>query len=780
VVSAVLLKPLAYRDPNRLVRITGDLRALEVADIGISVPELDDFRRLTDVFDDVSGIYPLSANLTGTEEPLRVETLLVSGNYFTMLGADAAIGRVFGPADETAGIAPLAVISDGLWRRAFGADPGAIGTRIRIDNDLYTVLGVLPARFRHPGRGIQTEVEVWAPTGFRASPFGPPSRGQYFMSGAVARLRAGVAPALARQRLETLARDLRGRFPDDYPARAAWAPRLVPLQDDLVGRARQALLILLGAVGFVLLIACVNVANFSLARASTRRREIAVRLALGAGRARIVRMLLTESLLLAFAGGALGLLVASWATDWLVALSPATIPRLNEVALDGRVALFTLIVSGATGVLFGLIPAFHAARGELQESLHEGRGATPPQGGSVRAMLIVAQFALALVLLIGAGLLGRSFVRLLQVDPGFDLSNGLVARMWLPQPNQPETGPYFGHASRLAFIRQLLERTAALPGVAQAAVATSVPLDGPAVAGIAGAIYSIEGRDADIAAIARASPTVVSPAYFKVMRIPIRSGRDFTEADNEQARPVVIVSETMARRYWPGEDPVGRRLRRDVPDSPWMTVIGVAGDVKTNGVDEDGQPILYASLLQRSSLQLTLVLRGRTGLAGLAAAIAREVKAIDPEIPVFGIRTMDDLMGDSVAHRRYAMLLLGLFAAAALSLAAIGIYGVMSYFVAERRREIGIRIALGAARQDVMRLVIGQGLALTAAGIALGLVAALALTRAMSAMLYGVSATDPITFVAITILLGLVATVACYLPARQALRVDPLRALRSE
>ncbi len=781
VVNSIVVKPLPFREPDRLVKVTGEVGTVNAQDVGLSIPELDDLRA-SGAFTQAAGVYPISANLTGTDEPARVDTLLVSANYFELLGVSAAHGRVFGSQDEVPGIAEVAVISDGFWRRSFGSDPAVVGSRIRIDADLYTVIGVLPAEFRHPGRSITSDVDVWAPSGYRASPFGPPRRGANFLSGVLARLAPGVSLADAQHRLDRMADRLRVEAPNDYPAEAHWRPHAEGLKSDLVGSVRQSLLTLLAAVGFVLLIACVNIANLLLTRTAARRHETAIRRALGASRARLVRQLLIESLLLALIGGGLGLLTALWATDFLISLSPASIPRLDEVSVDLRVVMFALGVSIVTGLVFGLVPALQPSAAGIHQHLKDGVRSAPPSQNTTRRSLVVAEMSLAFVLLVGAGLLVRSFWQLQRVDPGFDSGNLLVARMWLPQPNQPETGPYFQHERRLHFIRELIRRASLLPGATSVAMATTVPFSGPFVAGPSNGSFTIEGRGAEMEGLARAQAVAVTPSYFHTMGIELVRGRDFEDRDAAIATRFVVVSQSMVDRYWPGQDPIGKRIRPGgrTSTAPWLEIIGVVRDVKSDTLEQAWQPHIYASLLQSSSLQLVLAVRGTRDLSSLALLVRREVKSIDAEIPVFGVRTMSDLMSASMAERRFSMQLMGLFAVAALMLATIGVYGVIAYGVNQQRKEFGIRMALGATRRGIMGRVLSQGLRPAVAGMAVGLFASFALVKVMAGMLFKIPPGDPATFASMVGILSVAALVASLVPAWSATRFDPMRVLRDE
>ncbi|MGH9139803.1 MAG: ABC transporter permease [Vicinamibacterales bacterium] len=788
VVHAVVLSPLPFRQPGQLVRVTVDFEKQHVRDVGLSIPELLDLQR-ADLFDDSAGIWPVSANLTETDEPERVETALVGAGYFSMLGVGAQLGRVFDLSDAQPGITEVAVISDALWQRRFGGDRHVLGTRIRIDNDMYSIIGVAPKMFRHPGRGTATDVEVWAPAGLLASPFpAPPIRRAYVLQGALGRLKAGVTPALAQQRVDALAANLRQQFPADYPSGNGWALRVIPLHDDLVGNVRPALLTLLAAVGCVLIIACANVANLLLARSSVRQREIAIRRALGAGRSRIVRQLLTESVLLAAIGGALGVLVAVWGVDALVQLGPASLPRLQGVGVNGTVLAFTAALSIVTGMVFGLAPAIHGSQADLHTVMREASRSASAAGRStrLRSVLVVGEFALALVLLVGAALLVQSFWRLQRVDLGFNPASVLTARIWLPQPNDPQSGPYFTHPARALFYRHVVDRIAALPGVQAVGGVTSLPLGGTP----GRAPFNVEGRPPEASNIPVSEVSFVTPGYFGAIGITLTSGRLLNEHDDVRAPLAVVVSESFARRFFAGADPIGTRIaqgsglpagpQRQVPPANWLTIVGVVRDVKSEHLEATASPLMYRSVWQTSNLNLTLVVRTRTDPAVLAESIRRQVRAVDPNEPVFSVRTMAAVVDSAVAERRFTMLLLALFAMTALALSAIGIYGVMAYFVTQRTHEIGIRMALGATRRDVMGMVLSQGVRLTGAGVIAGVLGALVLTRAIAALLYGVSPRDPSTLMALSSLLTAVALLACYIPARRATRVDPIRALRYE
>ena len=784
IVDAVLLEPLPFKQPEQLVRLTADFVGQNVQDAGLSIPELFDLRR-SGLFDQIAGVWPVSANLTETDEPERVETALVDANYFAMLGVGAQLGRVFDESDRIPGIADVAVISDGIWKRRFGSDPQVLGKRIRIDNDMYSIIGVAPVSFRHPGRGTQTDVDVWAPAGWLASPFSPkPVRSAYLLQGAIGRLRAGLTPVTAQRQIDNLVGELRRDFPSDYPPAARWTLRAIPLHEDLVGNVRPALVTLLVAVGFVLLIACANVASLLLARSSARQREIAIRRAVGAGRGRLVRQLLTESVTLASVGGVAGLLVALWGIDALVHLSPTDLPRLHAVSVNAAVLGFTAALSLVTGVVFGLAPAIQGSNADLQQVLRESSRAPGTGVARLRALLVVGEFTLALVLLVGAALLIQSFWRLQRVELGFRPDAVLTARLWLPQPNDPKTGPYFTHDARVSFYRRVQERVAALPGVQAVGGTAVLPLSGPR-----GRIsFAIEGRPPDAGDTSAAEGTLATPDYFRALGIDLVRGRIFDDHD-DATRPIAgVVSEGFVRQYFPNEDPIGRRIfpggRLPAPNAPTprnaITIVGIVRDIKTSGLEVGAAPLVYRSVWQVSNLNLTLVVRATGDPALLSEAIRREVRAVDPNEPVFGVRTMNQVVSIALAQRRFTMLLLALFAATALALSAIGIYGVMAYFVTQRTHEIGIRMALGASPRAVLGMVLGQGVKLAAAGVVAGLLGAVALTRAISTLLFGVSPRDPATLITLSLVLTAIALVACYVPARRATRVDPIRALRYE
>jgi predicted permease len=781
VVNAVLLRPLPFPHSEQLVLISDDLTGRQVSNAGMSVPELQDLQERSGIFEDISAVWPVDANLTGSDRPERVELLAVSPNYFSLLGATAQLGRVFGDEDRAQGFAEGVVISDGLWRRVFGADSNILGRKIRADSDLYTIVGVMPPGFRHPGRTLRDDVELWGTAGFAANPFGPPRRAVRMLPGAIGRLKPGLTVQQAQIQLDTFVEELTRQFPNEYPAEAGWTVRLLPAREKLVGEVRSTLLILLGAVGVVLLIACVNLANLMLARSLGRQREMAIRLALGAARRRLILQLLTESLVLSLLGGAAALLMVSWITDLLLRFVPTTIPRLNEVGFNTGVLLFTFLASLVTGILFGLAPAVQASRPDVLAGLKEGTAGAGfgARSNRLRGLLVVTEFALSLVLMIGAGLLLRSFWRVLEVNPGFISQNVLVARIWLPVPNNPDLDPYRPPAKRVQFIKEVLRRASALPGVRYAAVGggNGVPLIGPHNS--VGVVFEDRADDAVLPLVQGAA---VSPDYFSVLGTPLVQGRFFAESDDTQAPPAVLVDQAMVKRFWPDEDPIGKHIKFGRRDSkgPWVSVVGVVGDIKTDGFDLPQQPHVYFSILQSPGYAMAVYVKTEGNPASLTQALRQQVQSVDPDLPVFGEKAMDDIVAASLAERRFAVQLVTVFGVVALLLAGIGIYGVMAYSVNQRTREIGIRLALGANALDITRWVLKQGMVLTLSGVAGGLATAFALTRLLRGLLFGVAPTDGITYAALASLLGLVALVACYIPARRATKVDPMIALRYE
>jgi predicted permease len=782
IVNAVLLRPLPFPEPDRLVRIAFNEPGLGLRDVPFSVPELDDLRNRAGVFKDVSTIASASENLTGADHPERLEFMVTHPNYFSMLGATPQIGRLFGSQDFALGFAPVAVISDGLWRRSYGADPNVIGRTVRLDNDPYTIVGVLPPGFRHPGPTVSGNVEVFQTAGFSADPAPPPARGTRFMPAAIGRLRPGITLEQAQARLMAMAIQIRHDYATDYPAQAQWTIEIRPLQEALVGNVRPMLLVLLGAVILVVFIVSLNFANLLLARASGRQQEMAVRSALGASGGRMIRQILTESMLLSVIGGAAGVLTTVGTLGLILRLVPSNIPRLNEVRIDWVVLAFALAISVLTGLSFGLAPALQSTKAALSSAIREGaRGSGySSKTGRLRDALIVSELAFAVVLMVGAGLLLRTLTDLLQENPGFNPNQVVAANLSLPEPNDPKADAYLSVAQQTTFSRELLRRINAIPGVELAAITSDLPttnlsvIDTRAIDALA-----IEDRPAESSLDLRAERIRISPDYLKVMQAPLLRGRFFTEGDEDGKQPVVIIDETTARKYWPTRDPLGQRVRFGAdPTKPWMTVVGIAKDIKSDGLDIDGIPHIYVSIYQTPDRDLSVVLRTSLPAKVLEPQIRHEIQSIDPGLPAFNVSSMNDVVDRSLASRRFSADLVGGFAGLALLLASIGIYGLLAYMVGQRSREIGIRMALGARRWDVLKLILRKGLVLAGVGIVVGMIVSAATASMMASLLYGVHPHDLRVFLAVPLLLFAVAVLASYIPARRATKVDPMFALR--
>ncbi|MCA1816326.1 MAG: ABC transporter permease, partial [Acidobacteria bacterium] len=769
VVNAVLLKSLPYRDPARVVLLWGANSASGNSREQVSATDVADWRAQSRSFEDVSTYgdwRPLLAE--GAGDPERLPAVQVGDGYFKVMKGEPLLGRTFLPEEQEDGKDFVVVLGYDLWQRRFAGDPSIVGRRITLSGRPYTVVGVMPADFKSlPAGLVQEEAQLYRPV---AEAFDEHERGSRHLR-AVARLKEGATVEQAQAEMTAIAR----RITEEHPAENTnYGVRVTPLREDLVGDIRPALLLLFGAVAFVLLIACANVGNLLLARSTARRRELAIRAALGAGGLRIVRQLLTESLLLALVGGSLGLLAAAWGTRVTEALGAQLIPWLGHVEMDARILAFTFATSVLTGVVFGLAPALRASRPDLNESLKEGaRSGASASRSLVRSFLVVSEVALSLVLLVGAGLLVKSVARLRGVDPGFDAKNVATMNVWLP------SAKYSKPDDQHAFYAQLAERVSRLPGVEAVGVTSVLPVSG----NFDGRTVEIEGRAYGAGEQPDAENYFVSPGYLRAMSVPLVRGREFNEADTKDSQPVAVVSRTFAREQWGDADPIGKRLRYYDPyakGKPWRTVVGVVADVKLTRLDAKDAGGLYVPEAQAPSSAMTLVVKTSANPAGVVPAVRDEVRGIDKELALFNVKTMDELVSDSILLRRFAMLLLGAFAALALVLASVGIYGVISYTVTRRTHEIGVRMALGATASDILRMVVRQGMGLTLAGVAVGVGVALALTRALRTLLYEVSPTDPSVFVGISLLLASVALAACLVPARRATRVDPMIALRDE
>jgi putative ABC transport system permease protein len=782
VVFAVVLRPLPFPHAEQLVRVFDDLRGTNEQDIGMSAPELWDLQDHSGVFQELSAVAPGNSAIGGGDRTVRAESLVTSPDYFALLGAKPQLGRVYTARDAVPGFLEPVVISDGFWRRNYGSDAEIIGRKMRLDNDLYTVVGVMPPGFRHPGRTLNTDVDVWIATGFNALPFPvPAARSQRMIPGAIGRLKPGLTVAQAQARLDAYIAQLSRQYPTEYPTASVWAVRIVPVKEDLVGPQRTELLILFGSVGFVLLIACVNIANLLLARSSGRRREIAIRLTMGASRARLASQLLTESTLLSLISGVVALVTVLFFKNAIVSLAPADIPRLNEIDVSAAVLFFAFLISLLTGLLFGLAPALQAANPNQVQNLREGgRGSGVGRRHTrLSRALVVSEVALSIVLLAGAGLLLRSFWRVLEVRPGFNPSHLTTVQIWIPISNNPANDPYSVEEKRADFLLEVSRRVSVLPGVERASISGNDTL--PMNSGRNYSPFSIHGRAAESERNPIADIAVVDIEYFRTMEVPLITGRNFSASDTYKTKPVAVIDQILARQYWPGENPLGQELKFGFGRGlQGLTIVGVAGDIKSDGFEAPSVPHIYVALGQFAPVNAVVFLRSRGDVEHLGEAVRHEVEEINPNVPVHSISSMEQIIARSVADRRFGLELLGVFATVALLLAAIGIYGVMSYSFNQRAHEIGIRLALGAQRMHVLHMVMGEGMRLVAVGLAIGLIGAAALTRFVRTMLFDVSPFDPITFAAISVTLAAVAFLACFVPAQRATRVDPLIALREE
>jgi len=765
IVNAVLLRPFPYQAPERLVIVQ---ERESGGGFSPSYPNFVDWRAQNTAFASIAAVRQNeSFNLTGAGEPERLQGQLVSAEFFSTLGIKPLVGRDFLAEEDRAGATPAVILSYGFWQRRFGDDPGIIGQQLTLNDQSYTVVGITPPDFQY---GLEADVTV--PFGLQTQRFS--RRGADPGTDVVARLKPHVSQQQGEADLNMVAARLEQQYPATNKGRRVL---LTPLHESFVGDVRQPLLILLGAVGLVLLIACANVANLSLVRASGRASEMAVRVALGASRATLVRQLLTESVLLAASGAALGILLAFWGTSFIAAQLPNGIPRLQEANVDARVLVFTLVVSLLTGLLFGLAPALQASRPNLTEGLKEGARESSGRRQRLRSVLVVGEVALTLTLLVGAGLLIQSFRRVLEVDPGFKPQNLLTMQVSVNKPNGEQNGQQVAN-----FFEQLQQNVRNLPGVKSVAVSNGIPLGSTNFPP-----FLIEGRP-----VTDAKPSGlryhVSPTYFQTMGIELLKGRLFIAGDTPNTPMVVIIDEVLAQRYFPNEEPLGQRLKPSA-DAPSWEIVGIVRHAEPNSLDAQGPaPAQFYLNFDQIPVErlpgyvrrLNLLTRTEVEPLSLTAAVRAQVAALNKDQAVFNVRTMEQAVAQSVAPRRFSMLLLSVFAVVALALASLGIYGLMSYVVAQSTREIGVRMALGAEVSDVLKLALGQGMKLALVGVALGLVASLALTRMMKTLLFGVSATDPLTFAAIALLLTGVALLACWLPARRATKVDPMVALRVE
>jgi predicted permease len=782
VASALLLRPLPYEQADRLVILWNRSPGLGIAEDWFSTAQYFDIKTNVRALEQTAIAIGGNYNLTDGGEPERIGTIRVSSNLLSMLGARAEVGRLFTADDDRPNVAGTAVLGHGTWMRRYGGDRNVVGRTLTLNGLPYQVIGVLPASFDLPREVMPTlygaehaEILIPLPLGPKAADIRTAE--DYNIIG---RLRSGVTARQAQAEMDTLTARLRRDHPEVYPPNGGLTFSIVPLQEQVIGGVRRSVLILAGAVGFVLLIACANVANLLLSRALARQREIAVRVAIGASRGRIVSQFLVESVLLALAGGAFGLMFSLWSVQWMRVFGSKSVPRLHEIAIDARVLLFTLVVSIAAGVLFGLVPAMRLSRLDVHGSLKDaGRGSSGSsalwgRGHNMRRLLVIAELALSVILLIGAGLLIRSFAQLQRVSPGFNPEQTLTLELTM-------SGRKYGEAQVVReTYRQLWPRLAQLPGVTSVGGVSALPLSqmfawGP---------ITVEGRVPPAGEkFINADIRIVGGDYFQSMEIPLIGGRFFNEFDTRTSPSVTIIDAHMASQLWPDADAVGKRIKRDAtnnPEAPWITVIGVVGRVKQYTLDADSRMAMYLPHAQASTRAMNVVLRTAADPTALTTAVRREIRAMDPDLPIYGARGMTARVDESLATRRFSMLLLTLFAALALGIASIGIYGVMAYLVNQGTRELGIRLALGATPVLILRMVVSQGMTVALTGVAIGIVGAFALTHVMQSLLFGVNAFDPLTFIAIPLLLAAIALLASWIPARRAARIDPTISLRSE
>ncbi len=773
VVNTVLLRPLDYPHADRLVTIR-ESQLPKFPEFSVSPPNYIDWEKQAKSYEYLAAYGGATLNLTGEGEPQRLIGVRATAHYFDVYGVKPVLGRMLLPEEDAVGKNHVVVLSYGFWQRVFGGARDVVGRSVQLNGEPYQIVGVAPYGFDVSGwpninrNAGAVPVDVWTPMAFTPEEITNDRRTSHYVV-VVGRLKPGVTVGQARAELELIATRLAKQYPD---SNKGWGIFLAPLQDYSVREVRPVLFTLLGAVACVLLIACTNLANLLLARATARHKEISIRAALGAGRGRLVRQLLTESVLLAICGGAAGVILARWGLDALLALAPTNLPRSGEIRIDSGILLFSLGLSIATGVLFGLAPAWLAARVDVNEALKQGtRGST--EGGArgrLRGALVVVEVALALVLLSGAGLLVHSFIQLTRVDPGFIPENATTMRVTLRQ------NKYSNPEQRIAFADALMERVKDLPGVQAAAITDSMPLVGDYVLG-----FNIEGRPAtDRSDLPSLNFSTVTSDYFRAMGIRLVRGRVFTPQDDAKAPPVCLINETLARQFLPNEDPIGKRMSIGNGSDNWREIVGIVGDIKQYGVDQTTSNQAYEPLAQRGFSSLVVVIRTKGSPAPVLAALRPAVHAVDEDQAVGAIRPLEEIVADTISRRRFAMTLLTVFSAVALVIAAVGIYGVMAYNVVQRTGEFGIRMALGAQQGDVLRLVLKQGGKLIGLGLIIGLLATLAASRAMDSLLFNISAYDPLTLTSITLLLTAVALIACFFPANRATKVNPIEALRTE
>ncbi|MEY2564878.1 MAG: hypothetical protein QOH88_3071 [Verrucomicrobiota bacterium] len=764
VINGVLLRSLSYANPDSIVMLWERNISGTILQNVVSPANFLDWQKQSKSFEQMAAVADLRVNLTGgTGEPEEIKVQLVSQPFFASLGVQPLVGRSFLPEEDKTGNDLVIVLSHELWQTRFASDPHILGKQATINGRLRTIVGVMPAGFHF----LDNQVRAWVPLALDPAYDYRNKTGRYLRT--VARLKPGVAVQQAQAELAGIAKQLEQAFPEKN---TGWGVNVVPMHEQVVGEIRPILVILLAAVAFVLLIACANVANLLLARAASRQKELALRAALGAGRMRLVRQMMTESVLLSLMGGVVGVLLAFWGIQSLIGFGPDNIPRLNEISIDLRVLSFTFGISLLCGVLFGLIPALQASRPDLNDALKEGsRGSTGGRSGMFRNVFVIAEVSLALVLLIGAGLMIRSFMRLQSVETGFNPENVLTMRLQLPKKKYPEPQQI------VDFFKQAQQRIAELPGVQAVGAISYLPLTGGLASRdafkIAGQPAPLPGQEPGV------EVRVITPSYFRAMGIPLLKGRLLDERDTKESR-VLLINETMAKRYFPGVDPVGKQMEVFWDGSGPDEIVGVVGDIHESTLNKEAEPAIYWSHPRESYSGMALVVRASGDASRFAAAVQKEIRALDPDQPVSDVRTMKEVIAKSIARPRFNTLLLSIFAGVALVLASVGLYGVMNYSATQRTHEVGIRMALGATRADIMRLVVGNGMLLTLIGIGLGVAASLMLTRVMASLLFGITATDFPTFLGVSVVLAAVALIANYIPARRATRVDPVIALHYE
>jgi putative ABC transport system permease protein len=776
-VNSLLIRPLPYKNPQQLVLIWEQFANQGLDRIPVSAPEFQDYQKELRSYDGIAAFDYIDLNLTGGDVPERVQGAVVSPSLFSVLGIQPIRGRTFAPEEQGEGHDDVVVISARLWQRRFNSDPAVLNGKIMLNGRGYTVVGIMPASFEFPlplfnkqGGTFGERADIWKPVAFTEDEL--KSRGSRSY-GIIGRLRDGVSASEAQAELSTTVANWIPRFKENYAVETGFGAHVYALQEQVVGGMRPALLILLGAVALVLLIACANLTTMLLARGGSREREMAIRVALGAGPLRLLRFLLIESVMLSVIGGCVGVVGAIWGLDVLTALGAKTVPRLSEVNLDTTVLLVTFVISVGTGVLFGIVPAIASAKPELTEALKEGgRSSTVgARRNQVRNSLVVAEIALALVLLIGAGLLMKSFIHLENVNPGFNPKNVVTAELSLPVLKYARGKPV------IDFYAEVVRRVSALPGVQAAALTNVLPLSGSNTDNS----FHIEGRNEMVTKVFPDEEVrSITPDYFRVLQTPLVRGRFFTDADNADAPGVVIVNQAMAKKYWPNEDAIGKRINfgdADPTKIKWFTIVGIVADIHHQGLDVDPKPEFYLPHPQRPYRGMVLAVRSAQDPRSLIPALRSQIQSVDPDQPLANVRTLEKVAAESIAPRRMSMVLLGAFAVIALLLASVGIYGVISFLVVQRTHEIGVRMALGAQRRDVLQMVVGHALKLVGIGALVGLALAFVSTRALTALLYGVSNFDLVTFLFVTLTLASVALIASYIPALRATRADPMVAL---